>query len=252
MYEHAYALKNKALQAHKRPHSDDDITLEQVKRLKGIWKTDEKPTTLKGIANDLPASLKPLLIARLGPQSLAQSLKKKMTTIGRALHDECYDWKKTGTNNNTIASAMVRFIKPIREISEIDHPDALGEAYKLVFVAKNLWYNSDGGYDEDTQYEDKQIDQLLLEIINKKREAGHRWKWADDVKDLDAQAEDRAAHGIEPWYAESRKALKELVDGDNSGANKEGLRSEGPRKMIERSGQSCETSSLDPRCPARN
>ncbi|KAK0662106.1 hypothetical protein QBC41DRAFT_307160 [Cercophora samala] len=238
MDTNATLLRHGAMQASlkKRP-ADEDVNPDQVKRLKGIWKTDDKPTTLEsaldelefvkaqlasvldfvnesGKASDLPPSLKPLLIARLGPQSLANSLKKKIRALGERLQDEVDRWKETGTTNNTIATAMIQFIKPIREISEIDHPDALAEAYGLVFIVKDWWYVMDGRrYDEGTDYEDNQMDQLLLGIVEKRKEAGHRWEWAADLEDLDGEAKRLAEYGIEPWYAESRKALRELVDG---------------------------------------
>lgn len=55
-----------------------------------------------------------------------------------------YDRTHSGVSNDDIARETARFIEPIREISAIDHKDALAEAYGSVFETNQWWYTEEG------------------------------------------------------------------------------------------------------------
>ncbi|KAK0662105.1 hypothetical protein QBC41DRAFT_183319, partial [Cercophora samala] len=112
-----------------------------------------------------------------------------------------YNHRKTGVTNDDLARAMSDFIEPVRKVAQLDHPDALEEAYNLAFEIKVWWFN-----EESTSYEpdgisdwDPDLDALITDLIHKRKEAGHCWGWKAELERLDAEAKSREEMGTERW-----------------------------------------------------
>ncbi|KAK0716596.1 hypothetical protein B0T21DRAFT_352024 [Apiosordaria backusii] len=218
------------------PSPDDTKRLRRLS-LKGLWVNNDEQKSIedlvnenvclkallaqfirfvddKGLVTEVSANLRALVLSRLGPKSLAKSLQRKMATLASPLYNKSYNYRKTGVTNDDLAGLMVVFLKPIQSISQMEHEDALEEAYKLAFQAKSWWFNM-----ESTSYlpdgcteHDTELDELITDLIDRRKEAGHTWAWKAELERLEAEAKDRADMGTEKWLVKSRQALKALVE----------------------------------------
>ncbi|KAK3690387.1 hypothetical protein B0T22DRAFT_463500 [Podospora appendiculata] len=205
-----------------------------VKRLKRIW-DDETPQSweealaeiafLKRQLSDVlefidtrcvqisaPPAINNLLNSRArGATALAQTISKKMSEAYEPIYDQTFDSRRTGVTSDDLSRAMARFIPQIEELARLDDDDALGLAYHLVFQVKNNSYGDTPGDGECDRPSDKPADALLAHVIRQRVEAGQVWNWAKDLGDLSSEAKSLEEYGIDEWFPESRRALRELV-----------------------------------------
>ncbi|KAB5533574.1 hypothetical protein GE09DRAFT_1227581 [Coniochaeta sp. 2T2.1] len=118
------------------------------------------------------------------------------------LYERTWNARKPGVSSDDLSQAMVPFVKEIEDLSET--------------VGANAWELADssyGGLDGGAGYgdrpSDKPADDLLADIIDERIEAGEKWDWEKDLKELVEEEEYLREYGIEPWYPETQGALRE-------------------------------------------
>ncbi|KAK4443441.1 hypothetical protein QBC34DRAFT_362040 [Podospora aff. communis PSN243] len=128
--------------------------------------------------------------------------------------EDDYNPRKSGITQADFSMAMFLFIANIGELVAMETDDEVTKlrlAYDLLMQLKD-WsmYDLDVCLAYEAMGSDEDADQLLVEIIRKRNDAGDVWDWKKDQKNLEDEAEGNAAYGIEPWYPKSIKALAAL------------------------------------------
>lgn len=159
---------------------------------------------------EAPKSLRPVINARIGSKARGEILKERIREEVDPLIDEIYNNKDAEVSGDVVVAAVGGFDTAIAEIADIADEDALEVAYNLVLYAKDksaVGSGSHGG----RECVDNALDAMLVDLLKRRREAGHVWYWAKDLKALERQANQQEALGNGPWYPNSRKALTELA-----------------------------------------
>ncbi|KAK4221899.1 hypothetical protein QBC38DRAFT_448750 [Podospora fimiseda] len=114
------------------------------------------------------------------------------------------------------------------EISEMNHADALQIAHGLfIYVQDQVsdgfeyfsyfdWEENEGLVQDDRRFSTDNHARFI-ELIKKRREAGHVWDWGETLSKLDEAAYCFARKGlIDPWYEEACKLLREIIDAEKA------------------------------------
>jgi hypothetical protein len=127
------------------------------------------------------------------------------------LANQIYDARMDVTSDD-LSQAMVTFIPKIKDISNMRQADALDLAFDLIWELKDLSYGDldadRGGY--GSRPSDRPADRVLVEFVNRRREAGHVWDWGSDLASLKDQAEHVGDYGIQTWFPGTLQALEAL------------------------------------------
>ncbi|KAK0716592.1 hypothetical protein B0T21DRAFT_415308 [Apiosordaria backusii] len=182
-----------------------------AKGLDGIWDGHDKPATLEEALEDLEfvkSQLDTVLdfVHQKGLTNAKQKPPEREIgiVVSRLLRND-------STTNDDLDNAMFKFLGPIRDLSNINHKDALEEAFKVVLVTRNWSHVRQFKTTNRHERHDRQFDELLKGLIDRRSRTGREWDMKQEYTELVAEAEYLEGKGIQGWFEQSRKALETLL-----------------------------------------
>ncbi|KAI1074300.1 hypothetical protein F5B20DRAFT_564054 [Whalleya microplaca] len=168
------------------------------------------------LVSNAPASIRTLLDARpKNVKAIAETISSRIAKAHRRLAEKVCNAERSGVTSDDISGAMVPLIHEIDQLANMGQPDSLKLAYELII---KLTESSYAGLGDDSHScgfgdrpSDKPADELLMSLIERRLNSGHSWDIAEDLKNLDEDAEYLEDYGIRPWCPKSRSLLREKV-----------------------------------------
>ena len=191
----------------------DMFKAEQAALVSHIIKTD---------ANSLyaPPTIKALLQqGERGLSMLAAAIRKNMENVSFRLDDkmESAGFKRGAVTSDDFSDAMLPFVAVIKDLLEKngDELTKLRLGYDLLFKLKECSQNDLNVYVcYGDRSSDEPADELLSDVIRRRKDAGDTWDLGKDLKELEREAKYNKDHGVEPWFPKSIEALSALSAGN--------------------------------------
>ncbi|KAM7196331.1 hypothetical protein V8F33_006240 [Rhypophila sp. PSN 637] len=178
----------------------DMLKAEQAALVKHLAKTD---TDILNASSDIKA------LMRQGEEGVSHELEEQMEAAG---------FKRGAVTSDDFSKAMFPYIAEIRNLIDGDNGDELTRlraGYELLFSLKDC---SQGDLDQYVCYDDRPsdtpADELLSDVIRRRKAAGDIWEWERDLESFKQEAESNEGYGIEPWFPKSIEALSALGPDD--------------------------------------
>ncbi|KAM7221558.1 hypothetical protein V8F06_003130 [Rhypophila decipiens] len=200
-------------------------TLEEAIKIIDMFKA-EQAALVKHMAKtepdilNAPSNIKALMQqGEEGVSVVVTAIRRNMEREAHKLEErmEAADFKRGAVTSDDFNEAMFPYIAEISTLIDGNNGDELTRlraGYELLFSLKDC---SQADLDQYVCYDDRPsdapADELLSDVIRRRKAAGDIWQWEKDLESLKQEAKSNEGYGVEPWFPESIEALSALGPG---------------------------------------